>query len=111
MSDVILFLNHGWKSIWKQQTIWLFSALQIVYSLLNIFLVGKTTTLLFLFVWLLADIIAIVLILVSYIGVPYLAYCFLTGRPATVRETLSAVKKFSGRVIGCSFLAILALTP
>jgi hypothetical protein len=43
--------------------------------------------------------------------VPYLAYCFLIGNSATIQETMSAVKKFSGRVIGCSCLGFLALSP
>jgi len=53
----------------------------------------------------------VLLFYVSYIGVPYLAYTFLVGKPVTIRETLSAVKKFSGRVIGCSCLGFLAISP
>jgi len=30
MADVFLFIQNAWKNIWKQKTIWLFSALSIL---------------------------------------------------------------------------------
>src|SRR5215207_5173238 len=111
MTDVVLFIRHGWKNIWQQKTIWLFSSLPILNQLFNVFQVKRPTDLFSSFVSLIASFIFIILFYVSYIGVPYLAYCFLIGKSVTVPETLSAVKKFSGRVIGCSCLGFLALSP
>ncbi len=111
MADVFLFIRHGWKSIWKQKTIWLFSALPIFNQLFNIFQIGRDTDLLLRFISLILDFIFIILSFTSIIGVPYLAYRFLIGDSATIQETLSGVKKFSGRVIGCSCLGVLALSP
>jgi hypothetical protein len=111
MTDMILFMRHGWKSIWKQKAIWLFSLLPILNQLFNVFQVKRPTDLFSSLVSLIASFISIILFYVSYIGVPYLTYCFLIGEPATIQETLSAVKKFAGRVIGCSCLGFLVLSP
>ena len=57
------------------------------------------------------NLVYLYLFYVSYIGVLYLAYNYLIGKPVTIQDTLSAVKKFSGRVIGCSCLSFLAILP
>jgi hypothetical protein len=111
MTDVILFIRHGWKSIWQQKTIWLFSAITILNQLYGIIRFKRPTDLLSSLVSITIGWFFIFLYYVSYIGVPYLAYNFLVGKAVTVQETLSAVKKFSARVIGCSCLSLLALSP
>ena len=111
MADVFLFMRHGWKSIWKQKNIWLFSALPILPQVFNIFQVKREADLLSQFTSLIIGFIFLFLSLTSIIGVPYLAYHYLIGNTATIPETLSAVKKFSSRVIGCSCLGVLALSP
>lgn len=107
MADILWFIEQGWKAIWKQNTIWIFSVLPVVIQFIgtpqsdgdiNLFPLIIAFTLVFLY-------------FVSFIGVDYLAYCFLIGKPATVKETLSAVRKFVLRVIGCSCLVILVLSP
>lgn len=104
-------MRHGWKSIWKQKIIWLFSAVTILSQLYNLVQVKRPTDLLPTLISLASSLFFIFLFYVSYIGVPYLAYNFLIGKSVTVQETLSAVKKFSGRVIGCSCLGFLAMSP
>lgn len=104
-------MRHGWKSIWKQKSIWLFSAITILSQLYNVIQVKRPTELLPSLIALAVSLFFIYLFYVSYIGVPYLAYNYLIGKPVTIQETLSAVKKFSGRVIGCSCLGFLALSP
>lgn len=111
MTDMFLFMRHGWKSVWKQKTIWLFSALPIFSQLFNIFRIDRDANLLLLCISSILGFIFIILSFISTIGVPFLAYRSLIGAPATIQETLSAVKKFSGRVIGCSCLGLLALSP
>jgi len=56
-------------------------------------------------------ILAILLVILNSIGVPYLVYCFTMSRPATFEEAFSAVGKFFGRVLGCSLLGLLVLSP
>ena len=111
MTDVFLFIRHGWKSIWKQRNIWLFSAITILSQLYNIIQVKQPTELLPSLIVLIASLIFLYLFYVSYISVPYLAYNYLIGKPVSIQETLSAEKKFSGRVIGCSCLGFLAISP
>jgi hypothetical protein len=104
-------MRHGWKSIWKQRNIWLFSAITILSPLYNVVQVKRPTELLPSLIALTASLIFLYLFYVSYIGVPYLAYSYLIGKPVSIQETLSAVKKFSGRVIGCSCLGFLVISP
>ena len=111
MADAFLFARHGWKSIWKQKSIWLFSLLPIFTQVSNIFQAKRPTDLFASFVSLAMGLVFIFLFYVSFIGTPYLAYRFLIGKPATIQETLSAVKKFAGRVTGCSCLGFLAISP
>jgi hypothetical protein len=111
MTDVLVFMRHGWKSIWKQKAIWLFSTVTVLSQLYNLVQVKRPTELLPSLLALAVSFISIYLFYVSYIGVPYLAYSYLIGKPVSIQETLSAVKKFSGRVLGCSCLGFLAISP
>jgi hypothetical protein len=111
MKDVFLFIRHGWKSIWKKNIVWIFSSLYLLEQFFIFFQVKKETGLLLSFILLAESFISIALIFISYIGVPYITYCLLIGKTVTVSETLFAVRKFFGRVIGCSCLGILMLSP
>jgi hypothetical protein len=111
MADVFLFLRQGWNDIWKQNIIWLFSALPILVQLFFTFRTQPIQDLSGLLISLVALPILITLSLVGFIGIPYLAYCFSIGTPANVQDTLSAVRKFSARVIGCSCLGLIILVP
>lgn len=111
MADVFLFLRQGWNNIWKQNTIWLFGALPIFHQLFIAFQIEPGQNLSGSLLSLGEILISTILSLVSFMGVPYLAYCFSIGRSSTVQETLFAIRKFSGRVIGCSCLVFLILVP
>jgi hypothetical protein len=111
MAEVFLFLRQGWNNIWKQNTIWLFGALPILVQLFPSSQSKPVQDLSDVFLPLVALIILLISALLSIIGVPYLAYCFSIGKPASVQETLSAVRKFSARVIGCSCLGFLIFSP
>ena len=111
MADVFLFIRQGWNNIWKQNTIWLFGALPILFQLFPSSQSKPVQDLSDVFLPLVALLILLISTLLSMIGVPYLAYCFSIGKPASVQETLSAVRKFSARVIGCSCLGLIILVP
>ena len=98
--------------MWQQKTIWLFSALSIAPQLLfRIFPIKPQPSLLVLLLLIGILIISIYFWYASVIGVPYLAYCFSIGRTMSIRETLFAINKFSGRVVGFSCLSVLILVP
>ena len=111
MAEVLLFIQHGWQNIWKQKTIWLFSALPVIGQLVLPDYDRREQNLVLLCLYLMVSILTIVVSVVSFIGVPYLAYCFSIGKSATIQETLLAIRKFAGRIIGCSVLAVLLLLP
>ena len=111
MADVFLFMRQGWNNIWKQKIIWLFGALPIFHQLFLAFQIEPGQNLSGSLFSLVEVLISIILSLVSVIGVPYLAYCFSIGKSANVQEAISAVRKFSARVIGCSCLGLIILVP
>ena len=111
MADVLLFMQHGWKNIWKQNTVWVFSALPFLDQVFRVFVPRPDSKSIWLLPYLAESLLAIVLFFVSFIGVPYLVYCFYVEKQVSVQETLSAVKKFTWRVLGCSCLSILFLSP
>jgi len=111
MADVFLFIRDGWKIIWKQNTIWLFSALPILDQLFRAIQIKPEQNLSGSLLLLVEVFISTILSLISFIGVPYLAYCFSIDKAVTIQETLIAIRKFSGRVMGCSCLGFLILSP
>jgi len=111
MADVSLFIQRGWQNIWKQRTIWFFSALPVVAGLFLPTYNRGEENLVLLCLYLVFYISFLVLSVISLIGVPYQAFSFSIGRTAIVQETLDAVRKFLWRTIGCSALGILLLLP
>src|SRR5688572_23659510 len=111
MNEVFFFLKQGWNNIWKQWMVWVFIALPIFFQSFLTFETGQQSDLPVALISLVGNSIYLLLTLISAIGAPYLAYSFSIGKPATVRETLSAVHKFSGRAIGCSCFVALILVP
>jgi hypothetical protein len=108
MTDVLLFLRQGWKHIWKQNNIFLFSSLLVVTNFMYIFARGSQASP---FLLIFIPIVGVVFSFANFIGVPYLAYRFLIGNPAGVREALTATKTYWPRVIGCSGLILVIISP
>jgi hypothetical protein len=108
MKDISLFLQQGWKNIWKQNNIFLFSALPVFINLIYFFSRGRQANPILLF---LIPFVTLILFLANAIGVPFMAYRFLIGEPAGNHEVLVAIKKFSARWIGCSCLGLLMISP
>jgi hypothetical protein len=111
MTDILLFIQNGWKNIWKLSIIWLFSALSIFNPSLILAQTTQSSNSFGSLLSLAGGFIYIILFLISFIGVPYIAYHFSLGRSVTIQETLLAIRKFSGRVIGCSCLTFLLISP
>jgi hypothetical protein len=111
MADIALFIRDGWKNIWVQKAILLLSALSISNQLFNAIQAKHEQIFSWLPLYLMGYIISLTFLYVGYIGVPYLAYYSAIGKSATIRETLIAVRKFSGRIIGGSCLGIILISP
>jgi hypothetical protein len=111
MKNIQFFLKYGWKSIWKQKIIWLFSLLPVLSDFFQYSQLKNDRSVSEAILFFIITIIPILFFFTSYIGVPYLAYSFSVGKPVSIHETLAAVKKFSGRVVGCSCLGFILLSP
>ncbi len=111
MTDIFLFLQQGWKNIWKQNIIWLFSSLALIQQLLSTIPVNENSSLLWQFLALVEKGILGILSFISSIGVSYLAYRYVLGKPTTIKETFSAVKKVFVRVIVLDIFIIFISSP
>lgn len=111
MADIFLFIQQGWKNIWRQKNIFLFSMFTLSFQIFNFFqskFEWKSTQPLF---YIILGLTSLILSLIGFIGMPYLVYCSATNKQPSIQETLSSINKFGIRVIGCSCLSILALSP
>lgn len=111
MTDALLLMRHGWRNIWKQKTVWLFSALPVLDQLFRVFVTKPDPQSIWLLPYFAENLLSLVLFFVSFIAVPYLVYCFAVEKTVNVQEALSAVKKFAWRVLGCSCLSFFVLFP
>lgn len=105
MTDVFTFFQLGWKNLWKEKTLWLFSALLFVEPLVRlVFPIQKVPTFLPSLLNLVASFIFLALAYISFIGTTYVAYSIAADTPVSVQETFQASKKFFWRVIASSCL-------
>ncbi len=111
MADVLFFMRSGWGNIWKQKTIWVFSAISIPGQIFNFFVKQPDSNLVAAFYYLVVNILFLIVNYISLFGVPYAAYCFSNGKVVNVPDTFSAVKKFAWRMLGSSCLLGLVLMP
>src|SRR5215213_5016772 len=111
MAEIIWFLRQGWKITWKQKLVWLFSAFSLAISLFRLFQIKSESNSGLVLLYLAGTFLSIVLGALNYIGMRYLVYCFTMNSPATFGDAFSAVGKFFGRVLGCSLLGALILSP
>jgi hypothetical protein len=111
IAEIIELLRQGWKITWKQKQVWLFSAFSLAISLFRLFQIKSESNSSLTLLYLAGTFLSIVLAALTYIGVPYLVYCFAIDTPATFGDAFSSVGKFFGRVLGCSLLGLLILSP
>lgn len=107
MADILLFMQQGWENLWKQKTIWLFSAFPLFDQVVRILPLHSEAY----GAWALLYLTSAILTFTSLIAVPYLAYSAAAGKMTTVQETFSAVSKFAGRSLGCFFISLLVFAP
>jgi hypothetical protein len=111
MNDLFFFLKQGWKNIWNMRAVWLFSALPVFNPFIRVLLSRQQTEPLLILGSLLGNFLTLIFLITGAIGVPYIAYCFSTGEPATSRDALSAVGEFGVRIILSGCLGILVIAP
>lgn len=111
MSEIFALMHLAWESIWKQKNIWLFSALPVAAQFFPSNRPEPDSSFLQILFILLNSLVFILFWLAGTIGVPYLSYRFAIGKPATIGETLMAIRKFSGRVLKLSCLTVIVLIP
>jgi hypothetical protein len=111
VSDIVLFIQQGWKNIWKQDTILFFSALPFLNQLFQLFVTEMNSNTSSQLVERVASFLSMLLFFISFVGVSYTAFCSSINQSVTISDVLVAVKKFSGRILGCSCLVLLVLSP
>ena len=112
MSDISLLLQHGWNNIWKDKTLWLFSALPLVSTLIRLGTpnqenVNLTSVLLSLVPFL----ISLYVMYIGYAGVAYVAYCIAIGALINIQSAFQAAGKLFWRTVALILLSFLFLAP
>jgi hypothetical protein len=111
VSTVAQFLQHGWKNIWKQDTIFFFSALPLLDQLFQLFLTETYVSTSFPWVEQVRGLLSTFVLFISVVGVSYTAFCSSMDQSVSISEVLVAIRKFAGRIVGCSCLVFLLLSP
>jgi hypothetical protein len=118
MSDISLFFRRGWKNLWKEKILWLFSALFLAAALISF--ITPTQNLLSAILYFVGNLISLTLVYISNIGITYVAYFIAAGNPVSIQETFQVSRKFFWRVIASScvfflffivFFLLLCLLP
>lgn len=109
MDNALFFIQNGWKNIWKQKTIWIFS-LFTLFSLSS--LNDSIKQISNLLIWTPIVLFAGLCSVISFIGVPFAAYSFSIGNEVKVKEAFAAIKKnFWRAIVGWSCLGVFMLIP
>lgn len=111
MSDLLLFIQQGWKIIWKQKIIFIFSAYALSSQLFRILQANPNWRSINPILYLAGGFLLFILTFTGYIGVPYLVYCSSVEKSTTYQEALASIRKFAWRVLGCSCLSAIVLSP
>jgi len=98
MTDISSFFQLGWKNLWKEKILWLFSALVLVQPLVSFLFPFQN------FLNVVASLISLPLLYISYTGTTYVAYHITVGNPVSIQEAFQASRKFFWRVIASSCL-------
>ena len=112
MSDISLLLQRGWENIWKDKTIWLFSALILIDPLVHlVFPIQKIVDLPSSLLSLAVSFASFFLTFISFTGVSYVAYCIAIGNPVNLQTAFQIAKKIFWRVVALTFLLFLFFAP
>jgi hypothetical protein len=105
MTDISSFFQLGWKNLWKEKLLWLFSGLVLIDPLLR-FLIPTQTSNNFLLslLNLVVSFVFLVVTFISYTGTTYVAYSIAAGNPVSIQETFQVAKKFFWRTFSSTCL-------
>ncbi len=111
MSDIFLFLQNGWKNIWKEKLLWLFSALFILNALISFIPIHNNAGLLMNLLGIAKAFTSWFLITISSLGLTYIAYCTINGIPVNIQTTFLVIRKFFWKVFYASIVILFFLAP
>ena len=104
MSDILFLLQRGWKNIWKEKGLWVFSALILIGPLVRLIMpIQKSADLISSFI----NLATSALTFISYAGATFVAYCIVVRKAVIIKEAFQVATKSFWRVIGSSFLFLL----
>lgn len=112
MSEISSLLQHGWKNIWKDKILWVFSSLVLIDPVIRLVVpIQRNVDLTSSLFNLLESLAAIYFMFMSYAGVSFIAYCISIGKPVDIQTAFQAATKLFWRVIALTFLLFLFIAP
>lgn len=109
-SEISSLFQHGWKNLWKNRILWLFSSLILIYPLLHlIFPTQKSDNLALSLLNLALSLAAIYFTFTSLVGVSFVAYCIAIGNPVDWDTAFLESQYMLGRIVILSFVVLCML--
>ena len=111
-SEITSLLQHGWKNLWKNRAIWLFSSLTLIEPLIRLVVpIQKITDLPSSLLNLVVSLASVYFTFMSIAGVSFVAHCIATGWIVDFRTAFEESKDLFWRVVAFSFLLLIFIAP
>jgi len=111
-SEIISLLQHGWKNLWKNKVLWLFSSLVLIEPFLRLlYPIPRNTNLASSLLNLVISIASVYFMYMSLAGISFVAYCVTIGKPIDLESAFQNSTNLFWRVVGISFLFVLIIAP
>ena len=109
-SEISSLLQNGWKNLWKNRVIWLFSSLLLVYPLLRLIVpMERNANLTLSLLNLVISLASIYFTFTSLVGISFVAYCIAIGNPVDWSTAFQESQYLLLRIIVLSFVVLLVL--
>jgi len=111
-SEIASLLQHGWVNLWRNKTLWLFSSLGLIDTLVRAIVpIAQDESPPSILFFLILSIAAIYFTFMSYAGLSFVAYSIAIGKSVDFQTAFENSKNLFWRVVGLSFLLVLIVSP
>lgn len=107
-SDLVSFINYGFRNFWKPKEIWFFSILPFLFEVI-LYLVNPNQTRGLIST--LGSLISLILDSMCIIGILFIAYHYCFGKAVTTSNTIFGIRRFFWRSVGCAIVNGMILLP
>lgn len=112
MLDISSLLQDGWKNIWKNKILWVFSVLTLIEPLIRlVFPIQKSVDLLSALFNIIMGFAPFYFRVISFAGVSYINYCIAIDKEVNFQTAYQASKTLFWRIVTLIFVLFLFSAP